>query len=177
MIKIGVLALALALVAFLTYVATRPAEFQIRRTQVMQASPEAVFALINSLSNFNRWNPFAQGDPALKIEYSGPPSGKAAAYVWRGSGKTGRGRMEITESMPFSRVAMKLDFTEPFEAHNHVVFLIAPEGSTTRVTWTMSGRNPFLHKLMATIFDMDKMVGGEFDKGLTNLKNLAERQG
>src|ERR1700716_1127996 len=137
MIKICVMAVALGVLAFLAYVAIRPAEFQIRRTQVMNASPEAVFALIDSLSNFNRWNPFVQDDPALKIEYSGPPFGKGAAYAWHGSGKTGRGRMEITESVPFSQVAMKLDFTEPFEAHNRVVFLIAPEGSATKVTWTM----------------------------------------
>jgi hypothetical protein len=38
----------------------------------------------------------------------------------------------------------------------------------------MTGRNAYLHKMMGTIFNMDKMVGGEFAKGLANLKGLAE---
>jgi hypothetical protein len=136
-----------------------------------------VYALIDDLHGFNRWNPFAQSDPALKIVYSGPPSGRGAAYAWDGAAKSGQGRMEITDSSPPSQVIMKLDFSKPFEAHNQVKFLVIPEGSTTRVTWTMTGRNPFLHKLMGTIFNMDKMVGGEFDKGLANLRGLVERQG
>ncbi len=40
----------------------------------------------------------------------------------------------------------------------------------------MTGRNSFLHKLMGSIFNMDKMVGGEFDKGLANLRSLVERR-
>src|ERR1700681_1648898 len=177
MIKIIALAIVLAVVVFLPYVATQPGEFKITRTRAMKASPEAIFGLINNLRDFNRWNPFAQGDPALKIDYSGPPSGQGATYVWDSTGKSGQGRMEIADSSPSSHVAMRLYSNKPFEAHNQVMFLIEPEGSTTRVTWTMTGRSAFLHKLMGTLFNMDKMVGGEFDKGLTNLKGLAERQG
>jgi len=178
MFKFIILALVLAAVAFLAYVAAQPAEFRITRTRAVSASPEALFALINDLHGFNRWNPFALGDPALKIDYSGPQAGPGAAYIWDSTGKTGQGRLEITESSPSSQVAMRIDFRKPFQAHNEITFLIAPEGSsTTRVTWTMTGRNAFLNKLMGTIFNMDRMVGGEFDKGLANLKSIAERQG
>lgn len=176
MIKIIVLVLVVIVAAFLAYVAAKPSEFRITRTQTMQATPEAVFSLIDDLHGFNRWNPFAQGDPALKIDYSGPQSGPGAAYAWDSTGKSGQGRMEITEASPASQVAMRLDFSKPFEAHNLVTFVLMREGSATRVTWTMTGRNPFLHKLMGTIFNMDKMVGGEFDKGLANLRGLVERQ-
>ncbi len=96
MIKVIVLVLVVLVAGFLAYVATKPAEFRITRTQTVKATPEAVFALINDLHGFNRWNPFAQGDPGLKIDYSGPQSGPGAAYAWDGSGRSGRGRMEIT---------------------------------------------------------------------------------
>jgi hypothetical protein len=39
----------------------------------------------------------------------------------------------------------------------------------------MTGSMPYLHKVMTIFFDMDKMVGGDFESGLANLKVAAER--
>jgi len=89
--------------------------------------------------------------------------------------KVGKGRMEIAESSPPSRVTLKLDFSEPFEAHNTVVFTLVPEGAATRVTWAMDGRNAFVSKLMGLFLDMDDMIGRDFEAGLANLKSLAEQ--
>lgn len=173
-----ILALVLiAILAFLAYVALKPSAFRIERAGRIRASSAAVFPFINDLREFNRWNPFAQGDPALKIDYTGPGSGPGAAYTWVGSSKSGAGRMEITDSSPTSRVAVRLDFSKPFEAHNQVEFTLRPDGAETLVTWTMTGVNPYFHKLMGTVFNMDKMVGGQFEKGLAGLKDLAERAG
>jgi hypothetical protein len=36
-------------------------------------------------------------------------------------------------------------------------------------------KDTYLQKVMGTLFNMDKMVGGEFAKGLLNLRALAER--
>lgn len=47
------------------------------------------------------------------------------------------------------------------------MFAIASEGPQTRITWSMTG---------CTIFNMDKMVGGEFAKGLASLKALVEAE-
>jgi carbon monoxide dehydrogenase subunit G len=175
MFKFVGLLLVVAIAAFLVYVALKPADFRIARSQSIKATPEAAFALINDLHGFNSWNPFAQGDPALKIDYSGPLSGKGAAYVWDSTGKTGKGRIEITDSSAPSRVVMRLEFLKPMTATNTAEFTLVPSGSTTTVTWSMTGRNPYMHKLMGTIFNMDKMVGGEFEKGLVSLKALVER--
>jgi hypothetical protein len=70
---------------------------------------------------------------------------------------------------------MQLHFTRPMEAHNTVVFELRPEGDATAVSWTMTGRNALLNKVMGIVFDMDRMVGGEFEKGLSTLKAMAER--
>ena len=160
-------------VAFLVYVAMLPSDFRIERTAEIQASPETLFPFINDLRGFNRWNPFAQADPAVKLDYSGPASGVGAAYDWSGK-KSGAGRMRIATSTP-SRVTMALDFSKPFEAHNTAEFTLAPQGAATAVTWAMTGKRPFSHKLMGTIFNMDKMVGGEFAKGLAGLKAMVEK--
>ena len=174
MFKIFAIALLIAVAAFLIYAAAKPDAFRIERTRSINAPPQTLFVLVNDLHRFNGWNPFAQQDPSLKIAYSGPGSGVGAAYTWNGSGKSGAGRMEITASSPPSRVAMRLDFSKPFEAHNKVEFSITPDGPASKVTWTMTGRNGYMHKVMGTLFNMDKMVGGEFDKGLGNLQSVAE---
>jgi len=62
-----ILILVGVVVAFLAYVATRPNDFRIERSQTIKAPPEVVFAFINDLHQFNSWNPFALIDPSLKI--------------------------------------------------------------------------------------------------------------
>ncbi|MGO4331730.1 SRPBCC family protein [Cupriavidus sp. 2TAF22] len=169
-----ILLTAAALIALvLIYAATRPDTFRVERSASVKAPPDQVFAMINDLHNFNQWNPWAKKDPAIKGTYAGTPSGQGAAYAWE-SGKVGTGRMEIVETTPSSRVAMRLDFIKPFEAHNDVQFTLKPEAGATRVTWSMQGPVPYLAKLMHMVFDMDRMVGKDFEDGLGNLKALAE---
>lgn len=166
--------IAASLVGFLAYVATLPSEFRIERSLAIDAPPETIFPLINDLRNFNRWNPFLAADPAAKLVYRGADTGVGAAYDWNSTGRAGAGSMIITNSAPSSRVNLDLNFSKPFVANNVVEFLLTPAGRTTTVSWVMSGRRPFFHKLMGTLFNMDKMVGGEFAKGLASLKALAE---
>ena len=64
---------------------------------------------------------------------------------------------------------------KPFEAHNLVEFTLEPQGDITVVTWSMRGRVPYLAKIVHVVFDMDKMVGGDFETGLANLKAIAEK--
>src|ERR1700722_238917 len=156
MFKLISFVLVVVIAAFLIYVALKPSDFRITRSQAIAARPEAVFTLINDLHGFNRWNPFAQGDPALKIDYIGPEAGKGATYVWNSPGKSGTGRMEITDSAAPSHVVMRLEFLKPMTATNTAEFTLVPSGAETTVTWTMTGHSPYLHKLMGTIFNMDK---------------------
>jgi hypothetical protein len=39
----------------------------------------------------------------------------------------------------------------------------------------MQGKQPFLAKVMTVFVDCDKMVGGELEKGLADLKAIAEQ--
>jgi uncharacterized protein YndB with AHSA1/START domain len=172
-IGIIVALLVLAVGGFLAYAATRPDHFAVSRSIAVQAPPEKVFPLIDNLHAFNTWNPF-QKDPAAKLAYSGPESGKGARHSWDGNSDVGAGSIEIVDAAEPSRVAMRLDMTSPMEAHNTVEFTIVPVGDKTTITWTLTGPQPFLGKVMDAIFGMDAMVGGEFEKGLAALKAKAE---
>jgi hypothetical protein len=41
----------------------------------------------------------------------------------------------------------------------------------------MDGENGFLGKLMTTVIDCDKMIGGQFEEGIANLKKVVESKG
>jgi uncharacterized protein YndB with AHSA1/START domain len=167
------LVIGVAIAVVLIYAAFKPKTFLLERRTTISAPPDRVFGLINDLKTFNSWNPFAKQDPAQTIHYEAITEGRGAAYRWEGA-KSGVGRMQVSESAPSARVTMSLDFTKPMEAHNKVVFSLTPQGAGTEVTWAMSGAMPYLHRLMTTFFSMEKMVGGEFDKGLASLKTIAE---
>jgi hypothetical protein len=104
---------------------------------------------------------------------SGAGAGPGAVYEWSGSGKVGAGRMEILATTP-SQVVIKLDFLKPFEGHNMATFTLQPKDDGTEVTWAMSGPTPFIAKVMGLFFDMDSMIGTDFETGLANLKARAE---
>jgi len=166
--------LVVVVAALLAYAAAKPDTFRVQRAAGINAPAERIFPLIANLKSMNTWNPFVEPDPAIKIAYSGPDSGRGAAHTWSGNSKVGEGRLEITDAAPSSRVAMRLDMNKPMKAHNAVEFTLQPNGKATTVTWTMSGRQPLLAKLMTIFIDCDKMVGSQFDKGLGKLKAIAE---
>lgn len=173
MLKAILILVALVIAAILAYAAFKPDSFSLQRTTVIAAPPEKIFALINDLHAFNTWNPFAVGDPSLKLDYQGAAAGKGAGYSWRGD-KAGIGRMEISESTPSSKVTMQLHFTKPMESNNIVDFTLEPQANATQVTWAMRGPMNYMSKLMTTFISMDKMVGSQFEAGLSTLKSLVE---
>jgi len=79
------------------------------------------------------------------------------------------------DTLPTSRVSLSLDFARPFEAHNFVDFTLEPAGDTTHVTWAMHGPFPYMAKVMHIFFDMDNMVGKDFETGLGNIKAIVEK--
>lgn len=169
--------LALALVIVLILAARKPDDFSMRRSLVIDAPPERIFPLINDLRAHESWSPFDPPDPAVAKIYTGAATGTGAVYEWSGKGQSGSGRLAITESVPSSRIVMRLDMLKPMATSNVVTFSLAPVPGGTEVTWAMQGRTPFLAKIFHVFIDMDRMVGGQFEAGLLTLKNMAERTG
>lgn len=168
-------AVVVIVAAILVLAATKPSTLRVQRSARITAPPEKIFPLVNDFHNWTHWSPWEKRDPALKRTYSGPSHGVGTAYAWEGNRQVGAGRMEITESVPASRIALKLDFLKPFKAHNTTEFLFQPDGAGTNVTWSMSGPAPFMSKVMQVFMSMDKMIGKDFEAGLANMKAVAEK--
>ena len=159
----------------LAYAATKPDTFRVQRTTTIQAPPERVFPLLEDFRTWGTWSPYEGKDPAMKRTYSGSAKGKGAVYAWEGDKNVGTGSMEIADTTPPSRVTLKLDFTKPFEAHNTAELTLEPKGDSTYVTWAIYGPQPYLAKVMHLFFNMDSMIGKEFEAGLSSLKAITEQ--
>ena len=175
MLKTLGLVIAVVVVGILLYATTRPDTFRIERSATIQAPPEKVFALINDFKNWGGWSPWEKKDPAMRRAFGDTTRGSGAHYAWDGNKEVGQGSMTIMESVPPSRVALNLDFVKPLEGHHQVEFTLAKEGDGTRVTWTMHGPVPYVSKILHMFFNIDKMVGGDFEAGLASLKAVAEK--
>lgn len=88
----------------------------------------------------------------------------------------GSGSFEILASTPHTSVRSQLLMIKPVSADNVVEFTLKPNGANTTVTWSMSGQNRFVHKLMHTFMNMEKMMNGTFDRGLAALKAKVEQK-
>lgn len=166
--------IVLAVAALLGIAATRPDQFRIERSATIQASPERIFPFINDLHRWQAWSPYERKDPAMERSYEGPGAGEGAAYGWSGNKNIGSGRMQITESTPSSRIELRLEFFAPFKATHTAEFVLVPRGEGTQITWAMHGRSNFTSKLMGLLFNMDTMVGKDFEEGLVNLRGVSE---
>jgi len=175
MLKKILIALVLIIAAFAGFVALQPSEFRVERTATIAAPQADVFQHVDDLHKWDAWSPWAKLDPNAKVGFEGAPAGKGAAMTWAGNSSVGKGRMTITESRPGDLVSLKVDFTEPFEGSNTSEFTFKPEGQQTAVTWTMSGHQGFIEKAVCLIMNGKAMIGGEMEKGLAQLKAVAER--
>jgi hypothetical protein len=165
---------AAAILILVVVIALQPADFQITRSAEIAAPAPIVFDQVNDFQKWTAWSPWEGLDPALKRTYSGTPAGTGTIYNWVGNSKVGEGRMEITESRPSDLIRIKLDFIKPFKATNATEFTFVPKGNQTATTWTMTGRKSFPAKAFGLFMNMDKLVGGDFEKGLTKMKAVAE---
>lgn len=174
---IAVAVLLLLVVAFAVIVALRPAEFRITRNATFAAPATAIFPHINDFHQWRDWSPWEKIDPDLNRTYDGPAAGTGSKYAWVGNKQVGEGRMTITESRPSELIRINLEFLKPFAATNTTEFSFQPQGDQTLVTWTMTGRNNFMTKAFCLFMNMDKMVGRDFEKGLSQLKAVVEDAG
>ncbi len=146
MFKIIILALIIIVAVVLGVAATRPDSFRVQRSLTIKAPPEKIAPLIANFHEWGNWSPYEKRDPAMQRKFGGADSGTGATYAWDGNSQVGSAE-----------------------------FTLQPQGDGTVVTGAMYGPAPFFHKLMGLFFNMDKMVGTDFETGLASLKALAEK--
>lgn len=162
----GILFLVLVAIGFFL-----PNDFVVRRSVVVDATPERLYALIGDLRMWPEWGPWAAADESLAVELGPKTSGVGASQKW--TGKDGDGRLVITEADPQRGVWFDLFFNQDaFVNKSAIRYVEAPGGY--EVYWEMSGKVdvPILGGFLAPT--MDDIVGPMFADGLEKLKAIAE---
>lgn len=163
-----------ALAVFLGYVSTRDGKFRYVRSGVINAPAEKIFPYISQFKLGAQWSPYEKGIEMPK-SYGGT-EGQVGSWMEFGPSPSGSGRIEILEIVPNQEVKLNLHMTAPFEAQNTVIYTLTPEADGTRFSWAMEGNGGFMGKLMTTVIDCEKMVAGQFNDGIQNLKTVVEAQ-
>src|SRR5450432_2439033 len=158
------------------FASTRPDNYHVERATRMAAPAAVIFAQLEDFKAWPAWSPWEKKDPQMKKTFSGPPTGVGSSYAWKGNKEVGSGRMSIVVSEPPSHIRYQLEFLEPFAAVAATGFTLVPQGDQTLVTWAMDGSNNFLGKVFSIFMDMNKLIGGDFETGLSALKTVAEQE-
>ena len=148
--------------------------YVVERSKKIAAAPADVFTHVVDLHEWNKWSPWDAIDPNMTKTYTGEAGQVGSAYHWTGNRKVGEGQMTVTEVESPSRVAIALKFIKPFKSESDTELLVTPDGEGSDVTWRMTGQHTRITKIMGIFRSMDKMVGPDFEKGLTSLKTVAE---
>lgn len=173
MAKTILLVLGALVVVLIAVIAMQPSTFAIERAIDIAAPPEVVFAHLESPRAMDVWSPWVKMDPQQTLTHEGPETGVGAIESWEGP-QIGAGRLTITGVSPNEEVEIRLEFTKPMKATNRALFTLTPAGEGTRVAWRMEGTNNFVGKAASLVMNMDETVGGTFERGLADLKVLAE---
>lgn len=174
MFKKILIALVLIVAGFAAYVALQPDEYRIERTATMAAAPAEVFEQVNDFHKWDAWSPWVKIDPHCKVAFEGPASGEGAIFRWDGNNEVGQGSMTILESKPNELVRIRLDFEKPMKDTATTEFTFKTDGGRTVTTWSMYGRRGFVGKAICSIMNMEKMVGGKYEEGLSSMKAIVE---
>lgn len=163
-----------AILVLMAYASTKPDTFRYERSGVINSSPEKIFIYLNSFKMGSAWSPYEKKDPQMKKTYTGPDTGAGSGMQWVGNSDAGEGSLEMIKEVPNSLVQIRLTMLKPIYAENLIEYTLTPEGSGTKFTWAMSGKQIFLTKLLSVFINCENMVTGDFDKGIQNLKTIVE---
>lgn len=174
-ILLGIAAvLGVGVLGFVGTVSMQPDVLVVERTVKVTASTADVMPEVTDLKAFVTWSPWTGRDPSQKVEYSEPSGGEGAWYTWSGNDAVGSGKMSVA-SVGDMGVEYDLEFITPFAGKAKVPLTIKDAGGgELEVTWGYEQDLDFAGKAMGLFMDMDAMLGGDFNQGLTNLKGKAE---
>ncbi len=149
-----------------------PNHFSMSRSIEIQAPVAIVFSRLTNLNEYNKWNPFPEGDPSNQTNVIG--EGVGSSLSWKGD-KTGEGKMTLVSIEPDQKIDVKMEFFKPMNGEGMVHWLTKAKGDeVTEMTWTFEQDLTYFNRYFGLM--MDAMMGKHFEKGLLNYKKIVEAQ-
>lgn len=163
---VGALVVLLIIIGF-----ALPRRHHVEASMEIDAHPATVFALLNDFRRHALWSPLIDTDPNVRMQYSGNSTGVGATMSWDGA-IVGSGTQTIVASKPYELVGIVINPGEPGEARSR--FTLVPATGITNVTWGFDadyGMN-IVGRYFAAM--LGSVVVRDYERGLANLKELAE---
>ncbi len=167
------LGLAILLIAIYFVGYFLPDTAHVERSLTLNAPICTIYAQLDDLERYPAWYPFAQVDPNIHFEFTGPRRGLGAQMSWSSDhDNIGRGSQEITGTEPYSHLSYRLSF----EGHGETdgLFRLAEIADGTSVVWSIDRELKGPIERYYGMSRLDFMVGREFEKGLDQLKVVVE---
>jgi hypothetical protein len=151
-------------------------DVSIKKEVVINKPKQQVFDYIKVLKNQNYYSVWSKMDPNIKQSYTGTDGTVGFVSAWEGNSKVGKGSQTITGITDGEKIETDLHFIKPWESHSKAfITTTAATDSTTKVSWGFDSKIPYPLNLMCLFTDMKKMLGEDYEKGLTSLKTILEK--
>lgn len=169
---VALVAILMALILILAAFVSR--EYMIHRVILIRAPREEVFDFIRYVRNQELYSKWVMADPHMAKTFRGTDGTPGFVYAWDGDDKAGKGEQEIMAIRENEGVDIEVRFERPFKgiAAVNMTTADASEGRT-RVSWSMSGRNPYPLNALHLLFR--GALGKDMESSLENLRGILER--
>ena len=171
MIKKILLALLGIIVVYLAICPLGPNIVDAETTKTVALTPEQVYGYFSNFKEWPRWSVWITEDPDIKLSFGDTTQGLGAHYSWL-SKKSGNGNMTITRTDSNSA----LDYTLDFEGmgKNYSEVRLRPVEAGTEVRWRLYSKSPtpFVLRGMMWLFNFNKQITADFDKGIDKMAAL-----
>ena len=142
----------------------------------INATPDKVWSHTNSLKLMDTWSPWNKLDPNMKKEWTGTTGQTGEKNCWEGNEQAGKGCQEVLKvDAANKQIDTKITFLTPYESENYATVKVVPEGNDSKATWTFSNEIPYPWTFTKLIWNLEEMIGKDYQEGLNNLKSLSEK--
>jgi hypothetical protein len=148
----------------------------VEKEVVINKPKHEVFDYIKYLKNQNKYSKWATMDPNMKTTFTGTDGTPGFISAWDSNQKNvGKGEQEIKKITDGERIDLEIRFVKPFPSIAPVFMSTeALNDHQTKVKWGFNGNMTYPTNLMLLFMNMDKMIGGDLQLGLNNLKGILE---
>jgi hypothetical protein len=154
-----------------------PKDISVSRTTYINSTSDIVWEQIVKFKNWPHWSPWYELDSTAVMKYTGNDGEVGSGYTWKGDDKkTGEGTMKMT-ALKAGEMDWELQFQKPREGKATGMFTTKDSSSGVNVSWTMNMHMGYPFNAMLAFMNMDKMLGSDFERGLSNMKKYCEAVG
>ena len=172
-----IVVLAGIIVLFLIIAFFLKKDYTVGKEIIINKSKATVFEYLKFLKNQNKFNVWASMDPDMKTDFTGTDGTEGFISAWDSDNKNvGKGEQEIIKIIDGERIDYEIRFIKPFKSTSYAyITTLVVDGNHTKVHWGFSGNMKYPTNLTLLFMNMEKMIGGDLEKGLENLKAILEK--